>query len=236
MPVRAITFDFWMTLFREQDRDLRHEYRVAGFCRATGAPQPEVSEALQEAHENFFRTHVAEQRTLAPLDAVNMVCDALALTITEVVARELSEFFGTAIQVYPPALIEGALDAVRAAAARGPIGLISDSGMSPGASLRRLLDDHGLTPFFTTMTFSDEMGVAKPQAAMFEHTAAMMGVAPSELLHIGDLDPTDIAGVQAVGGIGALFAGANARFVENTKAEYVFRHWGEFLDVLPGIQ
>lgn len=236
MPVRAITFDFWMTLFREQDRDLRHEYRVEAFCKATGAPQPEVSEALQRAHEFFFHVHVTKQRTLGPRDAVNMVCDALELTIEDQVAEDLADFFGTAIVVYPPALIDGALDAVRAAAARGPVGLISDSGMSPGASLRKLLDAHGFTPYFTTTTFSDELGVAKPQAAMFERTASVLGVAPSELLHIGDLDPTDIAGVQAVGGIGALFAGANPRFVENTSAEFVFHHWSEFLDALPGIQ
>jgi FMN phosphatase YigB (HAD superfamily) len=71
---------------------------------------------------------------------------------------------------------------------------------------------------------------------MFERTAAAMGVAPNELLHIGDLEPTDIAGIHAVGGVGALFAGANDRFAENTTAEYVFHHWSEFLDILPGIE
>lgn len=236
MPVRAITFDFWMTLFREHDRDLRHEHRVEAFCKATGAPQPEVSRSLQKAHEDFFRIHVSEQRTLEPIDAVRMVCRDLDLTLPDALARDLAHAFGTSILVYPPLLIEGALDAVKAAAVRGPIGIISDSGMSPGSSLQKLLDLHGFSPWFTAMTFSDELGVAKPQAAMFERTAAAMGVAPSELLHIGDLEPTDIAGVHAVGGIGALFAGANARFAENTSAEYVFHHWTEFLDALPGIQ
>lgn len=236
MPVRAITFDYWMTLFREQDRDLRHEHRSEAFARATGAPQPEVSRALQAAHEYFFTIHVAEQRTLEPIDAVRMVCRDLDLTISDSLADELAHAFGTSILVYPPGLIEGALDAVKAAAARGPIGIISDSGMSPGSSLKKLLDLHGFTPYFTHMTFSDELGVAKPQAAMFERSADALGVAPHELLHIGDLEPTDIAGVHAVGGVGGLFAGANDRFAENTTAEYVFRHWGEFLEALPGIE
>lgn len=236
MPIRAITFDYWMTLFREHDRDLRHEHRVEAFCKATGAPQPDVSRALQAAHEDFFRVHVSEQRTLEPVDAVHMVCRDLDITLTDAVVRDLAHAFGTSILVYPPQLIEGALDAVKAAAARSPIGIISDSGMSPGSSLRKLLDLHGFTPWFTTMTFSDELGVAKPQAAMFERTATAMGVATSELLHIGDLEPTDIAGVHAVGGIGALFAGANPRFAENTTAEYVFHDWSQFLEALPGIQ
>jgi len=236
MPVRAITFDFWMTLFRERDRELRHQYRVDAFCRATGAPPEETARALQEAHDEFFRVHVAEQRTLGPECAVAMAAAALGVTIAPDTAGELAEIFGTAIHVYPPEPIEGALEAVKAAAARGPIGLISDSGMSPGTSLSKLLDDYGFTPYFSVLTFSDEMGVAKPQAPMFERTAAAMGVAPSEILHIGDLEPTDIAGVHAVGGIGALFAGANPRFAENTSAEYVLHQWSEFppvLDALP---
>lgn len=235
MPIRAITFDYWMTLFREQDRDKRHEYRVDAFCQATGASPSVVSRSLQEAHEDFFRVHVSEQRTLAPRDAVNMVCTSLEQTIDEATARELTEVFATAIHVYPPAVIDGALDAVKAAAARGPIGIISDSGMSPGSSLRKLLDDYGFTPYFTVMTFSDELGVAKPQAPMFQRTAEAMGVASSELLHIGDLEPTDIAGIHGVGGVGALFAGANDRFAANTSAEYVIHHWSEFLEMLPNI-
>ena len=235
MPVRAITFDFWMTLFEERNRKERHAYRVAAFCEATGADPDEASGALQAAHDYFFHIHENEQRTLAPRDAVDMVCDALSITMDPEAAEAMADCFGTAIHVYPPKPIPGALEAVKAAAARVPIGIISDSGMSPGTSLRKLLDDHGFTPYFTALTFSDEVGVAKPQAPMFKRTAKALNVAPDELFHLGDLEPTDIAGVQAVGGIGALFAGANARFAADTRAEYTFHHWDEFLDVLPDL-
>ena len=105
MPVRAITFDYWMTLFREQDRDVRHEHRAEAFCRATGAPQADVSRALKAAHDYFFQVHVAEQRTLEPIDAVRMVCRDLDLSISDSLADELAHAFGTSILVYPPGLI-----------------------------------------------------------------------------------------------------------------------------------
>ena len=235
MPVRAITFDFWMTLFQEQHRKERHHYRVDAFCRATGAPWDEASAALQSAHDYFFYIHDREQRTLMPRDAVDMVCDALSITMDPEEADAMAEIFGTAIHVFPPTPVPGALEAVSAAAARVPIGIISDSGMSPGTSLRKLLDDHGFTPHFSALTFSDEVGVAKPQAPMFKRTAAALKVAPSELLHVGDLEPTDIAGVQAVGGVGALFAGANPRFAAETRAEHTFYRWDEFLVALPAL-
>lgn len=235
MAVRAITFDFWMTLFQEENRGERHEYRVDAFCTATGAPRAETSLALRTAHDEFFRIHATEQRTLAPVDAVEMVCVDLGLSPERTVVDALAEVFGTAIFAYPPVPVPGALDAVRAASEWGPVGLISDSGMSPGTSLRKLLDGHGFTPYFSVLTFSDEVGVAKPQAPMFKQTAAALGVAPSELLHIGDLEPTDIVGVRALGGVGGLFAGANDRFADITNAEHTFYTWHAFIDALPAI-
>ncbi|MBX3179487.1 MAG: HAD family hydrolase [Candidatus Hydrogenedentes bacterium] len=235
MSIRAITFDFWMTLFEERNRHERHACRVEAFCKATGAPREETSQALRAAHDYFFHIHEHEQRTLTPRDAVDMVCDALGIALDPEEADAMADVFGTAIHVFPPVPIPGALDAVKAASERVPVGLISDSGMSPGASLRKLLDDNGFTPHFTVLTFSDEVGVAKPQAPMFHRTAAALGVAPSELFHVGDLEPTDIRGVQAVGGVAALFAGANPRFASDTRAEHTFHRWEEFLDLLPGL-
>lgn len=235
MAVRAITFDFWMTLFEEKNRGERHQVRVDAFSQATGAPPDEVGEALRAAHDYFFHIHSNEQRTLAPRDAVDMVCDALSIVLDPEDADTMAEVFGTAIFKYPPTPVPGALEAVKAAAARVPIGIISDSGMSPGSSLRKLLDDAGFTPYFSTLTFSDEVGVAKPQAPMFHRTAAALSVEAHELFHLGDLEPTDIVGVQSVGGTGALFAGANDRFAADTKAEHTFFHWHEFLDALPDI-
>lgn len=235
MPIRAITFDFWMTLFKESHRDERHRVRVDAFSQATGAPADEVGEALRDAHQYFFHIHAAEQRTLAPRDAVDMVCDALSIVLDPEDADTMAEIFGTAIFQYPPIPIPGALEAVQAAAARGPVGLICDSGMSPGTSLRKLLDDNGFSPYFSALTFSDEVGVSKPQAPMFQRTARALGVAPEELLHLGDLEPTDIAGVQAVGGVAGLFAGANDRFANDTRAEHTFYHWSAFVKALPGI-
>ncbi|MCF6286038.1 MAG: HAD family hydrolase [Candidatus Hydrogenedentes bacterium] len=235
MAVRAITFDFWMTLFEEHNRAERHQVRVDEFCEATGADPVAADTAIQKAHAEFFRVHATEQRTLAPADAVRMACDALEISMAPATFQKLAEVFGTAIFAYPPVPIPGALDAVRAAAEQLPIGIISDSGMSPGSSLRRLLDDNGFTPHFTTLTFSDEVGVAKPQAPMFERTAKALNVAPHELLHLGDLEPTDIKGVQALGGMAGLFAGANNRFAKDTRAEHTFYHWHEFVDALPGL-
>lgn len=232
MSIAAITFDFWGTLFRDAHGEERQRSRVDAFVAATGAPREAAARALDDAYREFFRVHIEEQRTLRPSDAVRMTCETLGITTDAPTADGLSQRFATAVLAYPPVPVEGALDAVRAAAARFPAALISDTGMSPGSSLRQLLDRHGFTEHFSVLTFSDHVGVSKPKAPMFERTAFALRVAPSALFHIGDLESTDVAGIQNLGGKAGLFAGVNTRFLGHTNADYTFTDWRQFIDLL----
>jgi len=230
--IRAITFDFWGTLFRDANLEQRHQARVIALAEFASVGEREADAALQVAYKEFFRTHVEEKRTLDHRDGVRITTAHLQAQLSPAAAEELAHRFANAIIQHPALPIDGALDAVCAAAAHFPIGVISDSGISPGSALTVLLENHGFRPHFRALTFSDEVGVSKPQAPMFERTAAALGVAPSEILHIGDLEPTDIAGIQALGGTAALIAASNDKYYETTKAEHRFRTWGEFVALL----
>lgn len=230
MPVRAITFDFWRTLFTDRrEPTQRRELRVQAVVRASGADPDAVRSALKTAEIEFLRHHIDQQRTLGPADAVRIVSRELSVAFDAKTAADLAEAFGAAILHFPPEPIEGALEAVRAAAARCPVGLVSDAGISPGRSLRVMLERHGFTQYFRCLAFSDEVGVAKPQARMFETAARGLGVRTSELLHIGDLEGTDVIGARRVGARAALFTGDNDRYRNGTTADYTFENWDEFI-------
>ncbi|NIA13404.1 MAG: HAD-IA family hydrolase [Nitrospiraceae bacterium] len=235
MALKAVTFDFWYTLFRDANGAARQQLRIDGFSKATGVPIEETAAALKVVWAEFERTHREEQRTLRPENAIQIAARELGITVEPEDERHLAKVFGEAILAHSAVPIEGAVEAVRAAAVRGPVGLVSDTGVSPGHCLRKLMDRHEFSPSFATMVFSDEVGVSKPQAAMFEAAAAGLGVAMEELLHIGDLEFTDIVGAQALGAKAALFAGANDTHREDTRADYVFDTWDEFIDRLPDI-
>jgi putative hydrolase of the HAD superfamily len=234
MSIRAVTFDFWGTLYREIEASggIRMRRRALALAGAAGVALEDAERVLLDATRAFGHVHVAEQRTLTPRDAVHLATTALGTTLSGKVVDELADFFATIILEHPPVPVEDALDAVRAAAARVPVGIISDTGISPGSSLRALLERDGFMPHLRCLTFSDEVGVSKPQALMFTRTADALGVAPDELLHLGDLEYTDIAGVRALGGTAGLFAGVNARFKEETRAGHVFTSWREFMGQL----
>lgn len=235
MAIAAITFDFWCTLFRDANSPERQALRIDAFSKRTGASRAEVRDALSAVWLEFDRHHRHEQRTLSPEDAVQLTAQRLDLGLEPDCAAELAEVFGTAILQYPPVPIDGALDAVRLAAKHRPVAVISDTGVSPGSSLRALLVRHGFSEFFSALTFSDEVGVAKPQAPMFSETARRLGVDACDLLHIGDREDTDVAGAQAVGACAGLFVGDRRDDVAGTKADFVFHTWQAFVEELPQI-
>lgn len=233
MTIRAITFDFWGTLFRDAHGEARHRLRLDALVAATGASETAADKALHGCMNYFLQQHIATQHTLTPADAVDIVCKDLGVSVASDIAKSLADAFADAILPHPPVPIDDALEAVRCAAARVPIAIISDTGFSPGRNLRVLMEREGFSPYFTATTFSDEMGVAKPQLPMFAETARKMGVAPHELLHIGDLEPTDIVGAHQAGGVAGLFIAVNDRFAENTCADHIFPDWRTFIDLLP---
>lgn len=235
MTIRAITFDFWGTLFRNANGEARTQRRIDQLCEATGCAAGDAAEALEEVAREFMRVHIEEKRTKTPEDAVDIACRHLGRTLGEEQASRLAGQFARAIVEHPAVPIDDALEAVEAAAGACPIGLISDTGISPGSSLSQLLERNGFLPHFAALTYSDEVGVSKPQAPMFERTAQALGVAPHEILHIGDLEPTDIDGILAMGGTAALFAGENDRFREVTRAQHTFDVWRDFITALPAL-
>lgn len=234
--IRAITFDFWRTLFYANSRlQERREARVDAVVRHTGASRDAVKGAMKFIDSEFLHVHIAEQRTLKPIDAIPMLEQQLNVAFGPDEAAALSAEFADALLLHPPEPLEGALQAVRAAAACVPVGLISDTGMVPGSRIQTLLDRQGFLEHLTHLSFSDEVGVAKPQPAVFQHAIDGLDVAASELLHIGDLEPTDVKGAQSFGARAGLFSADNDRYAEGSRAEYVFETWDEFVASLADI-
>ncbi|MGZ8939454.1 MAG: HAD-IA family hydrolase [Limisphaerales bacterium] len=62
-----------------------------------------------------------------------------------------------------------------------------------------LLEKLGLATYFDHIVVSAEHGAHKPDACIFQHAADLLGVAPNDMLHIGDSLREDVAGAEAAG-------------------------------------
>lgn len=89
-------------------------------------------------------------------------------------------------------MLNGAMDVLDAVRGRYRLGLITN-GLHEVQRPR--LVNTGIEDYFEFVVISDEIGVAKPDAAFFDHAFAFMeGIDPAEVLIIGDNPNADIKG------------------------------------------
>ncbi len=212
MPLRAITFDFWGTLYvahpdglsREARTEILHRHLTEHGYRI---PLQRLRAVLEDSFQRAHRVWLEEVRTADALERVGWMLADLGVTLPaparEALARELEE----ALLDQSVTPIPGAVETVQALARRYRLGLISDTGMSPGRVLRRFLARDGLLDLFACCTFSDETGRAKPHERQFLDTLERLGARPEEAAHIGDLTVTDVTGARRVGMKAVLFTG-----------------------------
>lgn len=90
--------------------------------------------------------------------------------------------------------VQPCLDALRR---RGlPLGVITNN---ESVHQRRKLVTVGLDDAFDAVLISGEVGIAKPDPAIFTLACERLDVAPAEALHVGDLLDTDARAAQAAG-------------------------------------
>ena len=119
---------------------------------------------------------------------------------------------------YSPQLMDGAYTAVQKLSEKYLLGIISDTGMTPGRTLRIILERNQLSDYFKCSIFSDEVGYYKPDSRIFCKALDCLGVNAEDAIHIGDFQHTDIRGAKKLG-MGAILIGSST--VEGSRQTYI---------------
>lgn len=228
MAIRAISFDFWNTLFSEQPggfalyQATRRRLLAEALrgCRDYTEEQLERACLLEsESHDQVWRN---EHRTLPTAERVARVLTHLEACLPDEVMSELVKAYEEGILERPPILVEGAREALEQLAGSYRLGIISDVGFSPGRVLKEVLRQNGLLDRFDSLVFSDEAGCSKPHLEVFRRTAKRLSADPREIIHIGDLEFTDIVGAKRAGYHAIRFVGVTPMADgERTVADHV---------------
>ena len=213
LGTKAISFDFWNTLFTEAPdgykfyggrRQQLLEAALSGYETIT----PErISKASHVEARIHHRIWVEQHRTLTTRDRIIVILGALDAALPLERVDELTSAFEEGILDRPPIPVDGALDVIAQLHGKYRLGIISDTGFSPGRVLRRVLDQAGLLRAFDSLVFSDEAGRSKPHALVFKRTAAALATRIDEIAHVGDLEHTDIVGAKNAGCYAVRFVG-----------------------------
>ena len=226
--ISAVTFDLWDTLIQEYpDRTDKvakaRTERIRGLLEKKGILHtPEEVRAAYEDTGRFLNLTWGKRRDMDTRDQVlfmlSSLDDKLAARLERSEIEEIEKVYSSGLLENPPRLLPGAKDALRSVSAKGyRMGLISNTGRTPGSVLRTMLGQMGVLDYFDATTFSNEILVRKPAESAFRLTLERLRAAPKASVHIGDSDESDVRGAKAVGmyAIQVLFDGKPAsRFAD----------------------
>jgi putative hydrolase of the HAD superfamily len=225
--IEAVTFDFWQTIVTEQEgafdyyRARRKELLIEALRTVDDLKEERLEEALHAEARDHNRIWLHEHRTLTAGERLRRVLKLLRVKLPEEVTVDLTRAFETGILERPPVLVEGARELVQALAGRYRLGIISDTGFSPGVVLREVLRANRLLDAFDSLVFSDEAGRSKPHFEVFSRSSEALGTPLAGIVHIGDLEHTDVLGAKNAGCRAIRFTGITPLNGGETQADFV---------------
>ena len=214
--LKAIGFDLWETLItdtpalsRQQERLRLTRMEQVLAARGRGAEAAAIEGAYRglwkRCHDLYWSAdidvdcrrqivHFLEELQLDPAG------------FDEATLHDLEDAYATAAVEIPPAVVEGAGELLSALRSRGfSLGLISNTGRTPGYALRSILEAAGMAAHFDAMIFSNEHGACKPQRSIFAELRSRLAVRWDEMLFVGDNPYADVLGAQRCGIRAVLF-------------------------------
>lgn len=238
--LRAVTFDFWSTLFvdtRGREREALRATVLKDALHAAGlsASERALTESLRASWDHFDSVWLREHRTPSCAELVDAILASLGTQLPPAILEPLVDRFERLILDIPPEPMPGAVYTMPQLAKRYRLAIICDTGYSPGAVLRELIDHHDLLGYFEYTYFSNEHGMSKPDTRVFLHVLGELGVRPTEAAHVGDIQRTDVAGAQAAGMAAVHFVGANNADVPHSTGDAIVSHFEELPQALGGL-
>ena len=188
--IKAVTFDLWDTMIAdESDEPKRRERGLRSKAEErphlvwealneeAPIPAADVSLAYAVTDAAFIRMWKGYAITWTIEERLSILIEGLGRGLGAVEQESLIEALSVMEVDVPPDPIPGVEECLKILAGRYKLCVISDTILTPGTGLRRLLDVHGLTQYFSGFVFSDEVGHSKPHRSMFDAAAAQQAAA-----------------------------------------------------------
>jgi putative hydrolase of the HAD superfamily len=206
---QCVTFDLWETLiFDEPQRDeARGRRRYEGLQSVLADHGIKLAlEDLKRGYEESalkFQTVWNRNDEVPIMEQIRLIVELAAgrtITLNPSWDRPLEEAYVDPILSIPPKLNAEGPAILQALRKRGyKIGLISNTGRSPGSALRQLLDTYGILRYFDATIFSNEVMRRKPNRLIFDRAAHMLGAENEAVVHVGDNPEADFWGATNAG-------------------------------------
>ena len=155
----------------------------------------EAARAAMLAEMGYYRAHHDEARDWATLKDLRRRCAAVVQESlgTSLPLADVEDALLAAIRFRAYPEVPAALARLRAGGAR--LAVVSNWDVS----LHDVLERTGLRGLVDAVVISAELGVAKPDPAIFRAALDRLGASAADAMHVGDSVEADVAGARAAG-------------------------------------
>ena len=234
--IRAVTYDLWNTLLTGTPGAV--EIRSRFWREVIVERGLDIGDDLLHGTLSMLPTRFDEEwragRQYGPTEALADCFTAFGDRLASEDRDALAAAFEAASYELKVAPVADAADVLSAVAATGvAVGIISDTNLAVGRHLRTYLDQHRILQHVTFAAFSDEVGVYKPDPAIFRVALDGLGIDdPTTVAHVGDLLRTDVAGARAMGMVTVRFRGVVDDPEDGAEADHVIDRLADLSVVL----
>ncbi len=213
----CILFDLYDTIIDDENGIAeREKYRLDNIYTILEKSLYPVKFNLLQKKYGEMNHYMADfqQRTgfpFIPFQQVEYFLNLLKITDI-IVFKKVYDCYVDSILQISPKLMKNADKALKLLKERNKkIGLISNTGKTPGYILRILLKQLNVLGYFDSLIFSDEAGFLKPDPIIFEIAVKKLCVEKNNTIFIGDLKTVDYDG--------AIKAGLNAHLFRKKEED-----------------
>lgn len=213
--IDTITFDLWNTLISNTPEDARRFKRLrtkgiieAFLSKGIKISEEKVGKALDLCFKKCWDLW-GENIDCSSQDQIQILTDFLPNfdeNLTPDLLKRMEEAYTESVLKSPSDLVEGSVEILKYLKnEKYKLGLICNTGRSPGKVLRKLMEHYQVLGYFDVLSFSDELRIRKPDPEIFLFTLKNLKSSPSNSIHIGDELQTDVKGAREAGMIAVHF-------------------------------
>lgn len=205
------SFDLWLTLIRSNPEFKQH--RTAFFHQQFNYHHLSVEDVSRVFRQVDIMCNLINEKTGKNIDADEMYLMVLSMIndgdkrVWQIDMDKLYADMEAMVFKYLPVVYCDRTLAVLSYIKENTsatIGILSNTGLIKGVTLRRVLNQIGVDKFIDFQLYSDETGMSKPNPEFFKLMLKQLGerhieIDFSRVIHIGDNPNADVAGANAVG-------------------------------------
>ncbi|MBM3291115.1 HAD family hydrolase [Candidatus Bathyarchaeota archaeon] len=230
--IKAITFDLWNTIYVEKSykADRIKKFSSILLTENSYVNEEKILEVYDKATEEYEKYWINECKHYQNSERLDFMLKLLEIKLSNHKKKEVLDVFTDVFLANPPDFKSNVISTIQKLAEKFRLGIISDTGVTPGKVIRQHLENQGVLKYFQSTIFSDEVGYCKPHHTPFKFALSQLNVKAEEVIHVGDLLRTDVLGAKNRGML-AVWIKEREQSQKGVSPDYIITDISEVLKI-----